>query len=325
MEKKVFFAPFLNSKNGVSVFSNFFLNGIITEFEIITTEYNSFLCKENDLFKKISIFDLINLIYKSNIIYISCWHNFHSLFVIIISIFLRKKLVFISHGVSLIGYYFSFKEFIRTLVGIFYFLLIFLLAFFFEKVIIVSPQNIIDKKRFLDIYIYNFLKIPYSFYSFKNYKKYLIETSLSSEKSNCLFFDNKELPKFISLIGYYSHIKNQLLFLNIAKNFPNHKFVILGKKQGIYYNTCLDFIKVNNLYNILLIDECDCDVVTLLQNTICLLSCSISESFGLVMLEASLLNIPIISTNTGISFDVNAKIANNLDEFISLLSGVLEK
>lgn len=315
--QKIFFAPFLNKNNGVKIFSDFFLNGISHEFEILTTIDNSFYYNRFGSYIKKSALELVKLIYKSNVIYVSCWHNIHSLFVILISILLRKKIIFISHGVSLIGYYFSLKEFARTVIGIFYIIIIIFLTPFFSKVILVCPKNIIDKKRFLDIYIYRLFCIPYSRCSFTDYAIFF--------KKNILTVDhnNNYIKNCISLIGYYSHIKNQLLFIKIAEKFPEYKFVILGKKEGSYYSKCVNYIKSNKIVNVYLIDEKDCTTQTLLKNTICLISCSRTESFGLVLLEASLFNIPIISTSTGIALDVNAIFANSLEEFIIELTEVL--
>lgn len=317
ISRNLFFAPFLNSINGVQVFSEYFLNNNHSKFIVISYFNNSFYLLGKNKFIKINLFRLLKYIYNINHIYISCWHSNFSIFLILISKILGKKIIFISHGVSLIGYnLLSIKEIIRTLIGIFYFFIIILCSLFISKIIVVSPKYIIDKKRFIDIFVYKLLRIPYEKYSFDNYSNFVKNKTKVNNRLN--------IKKPISFIGYYSTIKNQLLFIKIAENFPNESFVILGNKFGRYYDKCYQYIKLNNISNVFLLDNNDYDTQSLIIDSKCIISCSLSESFGLVLYEANIFNIPVISTPTGIAIDINAKLANNLEQFCDHLYQILK-
>lgn len=316
MLNSLFYAPFLDSKNGVSAFSKYYLLKNNFKGEILTNNIG-FLIKNKNEFLKIQIIDLIKIIKKSNLIYISCWHNKYSLLLIFISWVFKKRIIFISHGTSLIGYSISIKEIIRTVIGLFYFFIILLFSLLIDEVVVVCPDIIVDRKRFLDLIVYNLLGLKISKINTLYFANYLNDESLIKKVA----FINKP----ISLIGYYSDIKNQLAFLSAAISFPDETFIILGKMEGKYFRKCLNFIINNKITNVLMLDSEAISSFELIRSSRCVVSCSRSESFGLVLLEAKLLNIPVISSNTGIAKDIGAVLVNNPKELIYQLSALLNK
>ena len=116
-----------------------------------------------------------------------------------------------------------------------------------------------------------------------------------NEKNNLI--DRKN--KFFLSIGRFTKQKNHILsikcFKNILQKYPNLKLLIIG--SGELKNYYLRTIKKNNLENSILIVEHKKNIFNYLSNCLALISTSLWEDPGFVMIEAAATNTFIISSD----------------------------
>ena len=121
------------------------------------------------------------------------------------------------------------------------------------------------------------------------------------EKSNEIIDDYEFKNKtFINISRQVDKTKQISLILEATKrlNQENYKFNVLLIGNGIDHNNYKEFIKNNNLTNVDLIGS-RLNPYKYLKKSSCLLLTSKSEGYGMVLDEARVLNVPIISTDVG--------------------------
>ncbi|MFL2753274.1 MAG: glycosyltransferase, partial [Gammaproteobacteria bacterium] len=103
------------------------------------------------------------------------------------------------------------------------------------------------------------------------------------------------------VIGYFSHIKNQLELINFIESFPKEiKIKFIGKCEGNYFNKCVKKVKQKTLQNrVEFIDSHGFDIQKELSRSKFLILCSITEALPITLLESMSAGTPFISTNVG--------------------------
>ncbi len=106
--------------------------------------------------------------------------------------------------------------------------------------------------------------------------------------------------KFLLNVGSIEERKNLLTILKSLKNLNNQKLVVIGHGKK-YRRRCEDFIKNNNLSDqvIFLMDLGINEIACIYQLSEILIYPSISEGFGIPIIEALFSNIPVITTKGG--------------------------
>lgn len=166
------------------------------------------------------------------------------------------------------------------------------------------------KNDFLDFYEVgtNNLSVIYLGSEFENY------TPQNSEIKNLATKD------YIFYIGGFNQRKNVPLiinaFLNISNSFPNLKLVIAGKPNSIQSINLMEECGVDIFNNSKIewlgfVD--DSKIPELYFNSIFFIYPSLYEGFGLPLLEAMKLGVPVITTNLGSIPEVTGDAALYLD------------
>ena len=118
--------------------------------------------------------------------------------------------------------------------------------------------------------------------------------------------------------GIQSVTKGLDYFVKIAekfKNYPNVKFVWVGRKRNTGYNLwCENYVLEKNLDNLFILNELSDDYFSHINAFDALLLTSREDSFPLVMLEAAYLSKPIVGFNSG-----------GVAEFIKSKTGLIQE
>lgn len=126
------------------------------------------------------------------------------------------------------------------------------------------------------------------------------------EHVNKEFIDNYN-KKDINLlcVANVIPIKNILFLLKVlnelVKENGKYKLFLIGKSNSKYKNKCVDYIKKNNLDNhVVFIEKVNQNELKHIYNSCeCLLFASKVDIFGMVLLEASYFNVPILTSLNG--------------------------
>lgn len=125
------------------------------------------------------------------------------------------------------------------------------------------------------------------------------ENILLKSKEPIQIFEQSEEPVVVA-IGRLEYIKGFDRLLNAHLRLINenikHKLMIIG--EGSLKNKLDDFIIFNNLSKTVRLLDFQANPYKFILNSDLLVSSSISEGFGLVILEALILQIPILATET---------------------------
>lgn len=103
------------------------------------------------------------------------------------------------------------------------------------------------------------------------------------------------------VIGYFSHVKNQLELINYIELFPkNLKIKFIGKCKGNYFNKCMKKVNQRNLQNrVEFVNSAECNVQNELSNSKYLILCSITEALPITLIESMSAGTPFVSANVG--------------------------
>ena len=162
-----------------------------------------------------------------------------------------------------------------------------------DKIITVSKQTKQD--------IINFLKIPKDkievVYQSCNE---IFQKKILKEKKDKISKKYNLPNKFLLYVGSIEERKNLLTILKSLNKLDNQKLVVIGNGKQ-YKRICEEYIKKNNLTNkVTFLMNLDIyEISCIYQLAEMLIYPSISEGFGIPIIEALFSNIPVITTNGG--------------------------
>lgn len=219
----------------------------------------------------------------------------------------KRKVILISHGVSIFPYKFNLKYILRFLIYLPYLPILFILL---KRVDNLYSLNWTKKSnRHLDDKIFNLLKK-------EKIIKYFNTSRFEKTKKTISTVDYK----IISCFGYIGEIKNQKNFLKIAEYFKNEKIKFKIIYQSFNYNylkECEKICEKKLLKNVQFIDGSNLDINLLISESYLIVNTSITEVFPLTLVEGISLNIPFASYDKGnISFLKGGLIAKNEIEML---------
>ncbi len=166
------------------------------------------------------------------------------------------------------------------------------------KKIFNNASKIISVSRALDKNIFKYFSLP-------NSKRIVIpNTSLNIKNLN-----RKKKFDFI-FVGSLDKRKNPILLLHAFKELNYHKkYSLLIVGDGPLNKECNNFIKMNNLQNkVKIFKNCKrTKVLNLIDKSKVLILTSKHETFGVVLIEALSLGVPVITTNSGGISDIVKK------------------
>lgn len=200
----------------------------------------------------------------------------------------KKKIIIISHGISIFPYKFKIKYILRFAAWCFY---IPLLIFFLKRSnLFLTLDSLCNDKRFFDTHL------------IKKYNKNFLEYN------NCSRFENYKIKNFkcrtktILCIGYVDHIKNQLDLVFIANKVKDLNInikIIYNNYNQKYFNNILKKIKYYNLKNIILLNDAKINLLDEIQKSWLLINTSITEVSPLSLIEGNCLKIFFLSYDVG--------------------------
>ena len=145
----------------------------------------------------------------------------------------KRKIILISHGISIYPYKISLKYIFRFLVYLFYLPVLFVLL---AKVDYFFSLNWTNKSdRHLDEKIYKLLK-----------NKKIVKYFNTSRFEKTINNNGEKIKKIISCFGYMGEIKNQKEFIKIAEYFRNQNIIfkiIFQNSDGNYLKDCKEICK----------------------------------------------------------------------------------
>ncbi len=140
------------------------------------------------------------------------------------------------------------------------------------------------------------------------------------------------LTKYLIYVGNnrpHKNLKNILLAFKKLKNEHNidHKFLFIGKHYEEKYLDVKKFAKELNLQDDIILLSCnEDDLISYYLGATCLVFCSLSEGFGLPILEAMALGIPVITSNLSSMKEISNGSAYLVNPFSidDITSGILK-
>ena len=150
--------------------------------------------------------------------------------------------------------------------------------------------------------------------------KYDLSLSLDEKVELRNRFNIKEGQKLVVGIGWTFERKGTHDFIELAKSFPDTKFIWFGNKNKLSNTRVINEAIKNKSDNCLLPGYVEQEVIIkMLHMADCFLFPSYEETEGIVVLEALATKTPVIVRNIGalsyLSDGVNAMLANNNEEF----------
>lgn len=138
-----------------------------------------------------------------------------------------------------------------------------------------------------------------------------ILNSVDREKIQLLSKEKINLPNkmLFTSVGRLDYNKNQILLLKAAKELKKYQnnFIIYLLGDGQNKDKLQKYIENNNLVSNVKILGYTSNPYPYMKNSIATVLTSLSEGFGLVLLESVILNTPIISTEVGIAKELVEK------------------
>ena len=212
---------------------------------------------------------------------------------------LGLAIIMISHGISVHKYNRSFLNMIRGFAWIYY--RFFMLKKRIRKVKLITTLSLDSKsKRFYDRDMALDLGVPVL--PLVNFPINWVDG-----------LDRKFRDDQILFAGYFSSVKNQLQAIEILSRLPNKiKILFVGKKEGYYYQRCLNKIKKLNLIErVQFKEDSECDIGLEIAKSFVVLSTSITEALPIFLLEAMAAGTPFVATSVGAVSDLKGGVLAN--------------
>lgn len=256
---------------------------------------------------------------KPEFIVVESLQNIFSEISIIVAKKLKKKIVLISHGVSIFPYKLNFKYILRFLIWIPYIFFIFLIL---KKVnIFLNFDNRSKNLRHFDLFIYKNILRKEKFYEINNFSRF--------EKSNYLkSFYHQNKNKIILSFGYLNHIKNQLDILKIANEIRDNNIIfriIYSEYNCNYLKKLKNYIKEKKMTNIELINSQATNLNEEIKNCYFFINTSITEVMPLTIFEAMEKGKIYLSYDVGsVSKISEVIVSNNFKHMIANVQSLLK-
>jgi glycosyltransferase involved in cell wall biosynthesis len=153
--------------------------------------------------------------------------------------------------------------------------------------------------------------------------KPVFELSNSPALKTSSFKARPERKNQILVVGYFSQVKNQLRALEILKELPPAiTMQLVGKKEGAYYQACLDYVKYRHLgARVVFCEDHEINLAREFSQSMIVLQTSITEALPITILEAMASGTPFIATAVGAASSLQGGIhADQLSEQVELIN-----
>jgi glycosyltransferase involved in cell wall biosynthesis len=138
-----------------------------------------------------------------------------------------------------------------------------------------------------------------------------ISNSVDSKKIKALSLEKINTPNkmLFTSLGRLDYNKNQIMLLKAVKKVQSHRsdFVVYILGEGEDRPKLEKYIEENNLKDYVMICGFEDNPYPYIKNSVATVTTSLSEGFGLVLVESVMLNTPIISTNVGVAKELTEK------------------
>ncbi|QWD48025.1 glycosyltransferase family 4 protein [Polynucleobacter paneuropaeus] len=194
----------------------------------------------------------------------------------------------ISHGISIHPYNNGVRHWIRYLAWLPY--QWFCLPSRIKKITAITALDLqVSSPRFYDRDLARSLDKP------------VFELSNSPALKISPFKARSERKNQILVLGYFSEVKNQLRALAILKDLPQSiTMLLVGKKEGAYYQTCQGYVKQHNLgARVVFCEDHEMDLAKECSQSMIVLQTSITEALPITLLEAMASGTPFVATSVG--------------------------
>lgn len=242
--------------------------------------------------------DILN-IERPDLIILESWQTAITDSSIDIAFSLKIPILMISHGISIFPFLNSFIDIARSLSWALYF-------FNFKKKLaklsaITTFSDFSDSARFLDRKLAGMIGVP------------IIPMINHPINFNPKLIDFNFRKKQILVVGYFSRIKNQLAAISAIQFLPEpFKLIFIGKKEGSYYQKCIQKIKCHKIsHRVNFYDDTEINLSQTIQESLIVYMPSITEVMPITLIEAMASGTPFITSNIGAIKDLNAGILEN--------------
>lgn len=251
---------------------------------------------------------------KPDLIILEAWQT--ALTETFIDVAAKKKIstLMISHGISIHPYTHSMRNWIRYFAWMPY--QWFSLPSRLQKLSAISALNVnVDSPRFYDRDLALSLGKP------------VFELTNSPALNILPFKTRPERRNQVLVVGYFSEVKNQLQALRVLSELPQAmNMVFVGKKEGAYYQRCLDYVQQQQLATrALFFEDHEIDLAKEFCESLLVLQTSITEALPITLLEAMASGTPFVATAVGAASALQGGIhANTLQSQIQAIKRLFE-
>jgi len=114
----------------------------------------------------------------------------------------------------------------------------------------------------------------------------------------------------VLVVGYFSYIKNQLAALRLATELsPLIQFKFVGEKSGKYYEQCINFVRSSGIEaHTTFENDQECNLSEEIAQSSLVLSTSLTEALPITLLEAMAAGTPFIASDVGAVSDLQGGI-----------------
>lgn len=201
---------------------------------------------------------------------------------------MRIPILMVSHGISLFPHNFSLAQLVRSAGWQFYRL--FKLPRLIRKLSVLTALDLNSKSpRFYDRDLA--LSLDKRIMPLKNSSAHLIPP----------FVPYQNRKKQVLVLGYYSAIKNQLGAIRaLSRIHADISFLFIGKKDGEYYQTCINEVKKIQMEGRFLFkDDGECNIAQEISESALVFAPSMTEALPTALIEAMACGTPFVATPVG--------------------------